>query len=131
MEVEDFRTPLGRVRGLGSAKHGTGPWWLLRLTSLALVPLGLYFVFDVLGQGQFITDYDATIACLRAPVPAGLIILFLLVGCHHAAHGLQVVIEDYVHCEKLKLLGVVKIKFITALLAFVGTLAVLRILFGA
>lgn len=124
-----LRSPLGRVRGLGSAKHGTAHWWGMRLTSLALIPLCLWFVVKLLfclAGG----DYATTLAWLKQPVPAALMCLFLLTGFHHAANGLQTVIEDYFHCECLRLACIVAVKFLAAAGAVVGVIAVGKIAFG-
>lgn len=123
-----FRTPLGRVRGLGSAHHGSGHWLAMRLTSLALIPLSLYVAstfMNVLAFGGYV---DA-VAWLQSPFAVTLLILFLLATLHHAANGLQVVIEDYVHCEAVKFASVFGIKFFAAALAVLGVLSIVKILF--
>lgn len=128
-QTKSLRSNLGRVRGLGSAGHGTEHWWLLRVTSFILIPLSLYvignFFVSVIGGG-----YSDAILWLRSPFSATLVILFLGVAFHHAANGLQVVIEDYIHCEGLKLITLVIIKFLCAALAILGTLATVKVLFG-
>jgi succinate dehydrogenase / fumarate reductase membrane anchor subunit len=126
---KSLRSPLGRVRGLGSAKHGTEHWWNLRLTSLALIPLSLYvfatFYINVVQGG-----HDGAVEWLRSPFAATFVLLFLLFGFHHAANGLQVVIEDYVHNEKAKLTLLLLTKFFAIALALLGSLATIKILFG-
>lgn len=127
--ARDLRSPLGRVRGLGSAKQGTAHWWALRLTSLALIPLCVWFVFSLIvciSSG----DYARAVAWLQRPAPAALMALFLITGFHHGASGLQTVIEDYIHCEALKLSLIIVVKFLAALLAVVGLVAVGKIAFG-
>jgi succinate dehydrogenase / fumarate reductase membrane anchor subunit len=125
----DFRSYIGRVRGLGSAKHGTAHWWSMRLTSLALIVLCGWFIVKLifcLAGG----DYATTIAWLKHPLPAALMCLFLLTGFHHAANGLQTVIEDYVHCERAKLFALIIIKCFAAVFAVTGLIAVGKIAFG-
>ncbi len=124
-----LRSPLGRVRGLGSAKHGTAHWWALRLTALALVLLCGWF-FVKLTFCLAASDYGATMSWLSQPVPAALMSLFLLVGFHHTANGLQVVIEDYVRCEGARLALIVAVKFLAAAGAVIGIVAVGKIAFG-
>ncbi len=123
-----FRTPLGRVRGLGSAKDGTAHWWAQRLTALALVPLTLWFVVGLVSLIG--ADHAAVRGWLGAPAPAALMILFVGVAFHHAQLGLQVVIEDYVHADGVKLAAIIAVKFAAAALALVAVLALLKIAFG-
>jgi succinate dehydrogenase / fumarate reductase membrane anchor subunit len=128
--IPAMRTALSRVRGLGSAKHGTEHWWLLRLTSLALIPLSLYLV------GAFVIyvvfgGYPGARYWLHAPLAATAMILFLAVGFHHTASGLQVVIEDYLHIDGVKLGAVIAVKIVCTAFGVLGILAVLKIVFGA
>src|SRR5438270_6324665 len=92
-----MRSPLGRAIGLGSAKEGVEHWWALRLTSIALVPLVLWFVIAVIALAG--ADRALLVDWIRHPVPAVLLVLLLATTFHHSALGLQVVIEDYVGNE--------------------------------
>jgi succinate dehydrogenase / fumarate reductase membrane anchor subunit len=123
-----LRTQLGRVRGLGSSKSGTEHWWMSRLTSLALVPLGLWFVISVIRHLG--APHAEVVAWLSRPWPAVLMILTVGVTFFHAASGLQVVIEDYVHNEWAKVAAIIAVKFLAALLGAVSIFAVLKIAFG-
>jgi len=123
-----LRSPLGRVRGLGSAKDGTGHWWFQRLTALALIPLGLWFCAAVIAMTG--ADYSAVAAWASSPLVAGLLILLLVATFYHAALGLQVVIEDYVHHEMVKLLLVLAVKAACLVLALTAILSVLILLFA-
>lgn len=123
-----FRTPMGRARGLGSARDGAGHWWAQRLTAIALVPLTLWFVASVVALAG--ASHAEVVAWLGAPVPAVLMILMIVATFHHAQLGLQVVIEDYIHSEGLKIAGIVLVKFAAAALGLVSVFAVLRIAFG-
>jgi succinate dehydrogenase / fumarate reductase membrane anchor subunit len=125
-----LRSPLGRTRGLGSAKSGTHHWWLQRLTSIALIPLTIYPLAMLYIQARF-GNYDSIIHWLRSPVSAACVILFLGVTAHHTAQGLQVVIEDYIHCETSKIASLILMKFVAVALFVIGTLATLKIMFGA
>lgn len=91
---EGLRTPLGRVRFLGSAKSGTREAWLIHVTSIALVPLSLYFVWLVLRLTRL--DYNGVRATLAHPVPAILVLAFVLAGILHMELGMRSVIVDYV-----------------------------------
>ena len=122
-----LRSPLGRVRGLGSAKDGTGHWWAQRLTALALIPLGVWFCASVIAMTG--ADYATVAAWASSPVVAGLLILLLATTFYHAALGLQVVIEDYVHHEMTKLLLILAVKAVSLVLALTAVLSVLILLF--
>ncbi|MFO0986666.1 MAG: succinate dehydrogenase, hydrophobic membrane anchor protein [Alphaproteobacteria bacterium] len=120
-----FRSPLGKARGLGSAKDGTHHWWMQRLTALALIPLAIWFVANVVSlSGQ---DHAAFAAWVKNPVSATLLVVLVAATFHHAQLGLQVVIEDYVHHEGLKLGAIVAVKFAAVVLAGIGIVSVLRI----
>ncbi len=124
----DYRSPLSQARGLGSATEGVQHWWLQRLTALALVPLTFWFVFSVIVlQGA---THAEIVAWLASPFSAGLMILFILATFWHAALGLQVVIEDYVHREGCKLAMLLLVKGLCVLLAAAGVLAVVKLMQG-
>ena len=126
MKQREMRTPLGRAFGLGSAKFGAGHWWMERLTAIALAPLGVWFAAAIIAHSG--GDYDAFIAWMRLPMTTVLMVLLLIMLFYHAALGLQVVIEDYVHSAvRLPLLIAMQLGCI--MLAGVGILASLRIAF--
>jgi succinate dehydrogenase / fumarate reductase membrane anchor subunit len=122
-----FRTPLGRARGLGSAKEGVQHWWMQRVTAVALVPLTLWFVATLIGRLG--ADHAAAAAWLSEPVPLGLTILLVAAVFYHAQLGLQVVIEDYVHAEAAKIILVFLSKLASLLLGLSAVLALLFIAF--
>ena len=123
-----MRSPLGRVRGLGSAREGVGHWWAQRMTALALVPLALWFVPTLIGLTG--ADHAAARDWIAAPVPASLLVLLIVVTFYHGALGLQVVIEDYVHHEGAKLAALIAVNGLSLLFGLTGVLAVLTVLFG-
>jgi len=129
-KTKSLRTPLAKVRGLGSAKEGAEHWWMQRLTALALIPLSIYVIYSFFAEVVY-GGYDGATVWLRNPFAALAAILFVGAGFHHAISGLQVVIEDYVHGECLKLASVIGVKFIGWSLALLATIAVLKILFFA
>src|SRR3546814_6974354 len=83
----NLRSPLGRVRGRGSAKAGTGHWWAQRLTALALIPLTLWFCIAVIARTG--ADYAAVVVWADAPLVAGLLILLDATTFAHAALGVR------------------------------------------
>jgi len=122
-----LRSPLGRAIGLGSAKEGVEQWWAQRVSAVALVVLGLWFAASLIAHVG--ADRSAVILWLQSPVPAVLVILLLIALFYHAALGLQVVIEDYVEVEWLKVSSLVAMRLICFALAVAGIYAVLRIAF--
>lgn len=123
-----MRSPLGRVRGLGAAKEGVGHWWAQRVTAVALVPLMLWFVVSLIALIG--ADHASFTAWVRQPLNAILMTLLLVAGFHHLQLGLQVVIEDYVHCEAARIASIIAVKFIVVLLGLCGIFSVLKIAFG-
>ena len=124
-----MRTPLGRVRGLGSAKTGVHHWWHQRLTALALIPLCLLFaVLLIWLAGE---PHAVVAAWLGSPVTGALMLVMIVAGLYHLKLGMQVVIEDYVHTEWLKLASIVVVTFGCVLLGLACVLAVLSLMFGA
>jgi succinate dehydrogenase / fumarate reductase membrane anchor subunit len=122
-----LRSPLGRVLGTGSAKEGVRHWWAQRLTSIALVPLTVWFVVSLLSLPSF--EHVTVISWIAQSWTALFLILFILVATWHSQLGVRVVIEDYVH-GGAKILTLVVITFIHALLAAMGVFAVLKVAFG-
>ena len=125
----DFRTPLKRAIGLGSAKEGTGHFLWQRVTAIALVLLGAYFIGLLLGLGG--ADFERARAIVANPLNAALLAGFLIAACWHAKLGLQVVIEDYVHTPLLGGIAHLANIFVCALAAIAGVLAIIRIALGA
>jgi succinate dehydrogenase / fumarate reductase membrane anchor subunit len=124
-----LRSPLGRAIGLGSAKEGVQHWWMQRVTAVTLVPLALWFVIVVIELAG--GDRQALVAWLHHPMPAMLMILLIAATFYHAALGLQVVIEDYVHSEGLKLVSITAMRLLCVVFVVRGVLAVLQLAFGA
>ncbi len=124
------RTPLGAVLGLGSAKEGVGHWWAQRLTAVALLPLGLWFVFSVaILAGTESSDYLSVVDWVSAPFNAVMLILFIGTLAYHSMLGVQVVIEDYVH-GWLKVFSLVLQKFAHIAVAAAAIYSVLSIALG-
>ena len=124
----DRRTPLARVRGLGSAKDGVGHWWAQRLTAIALIPLVVWFAVSLVMLSG--ADYPAVRAWIGSPLVMLLLVLTISVGLHHGQLGMQVVIEDYVGNDGWKLALIVIVKFIAVLFGLGAIVAILRIGFG-
>lgn len=123
-----LRSPLRRVLGLGSAHSGVHHWWLQRLTSIALVPLGIWFLVSLLALPSL--GYETVIAWMSQSSTAVLLALFVLVATWHSQLGVRVVVEDYVHGAGARTLTLVIVTFAHALLAVAGVIAVLKVAFG-
>ena len=119
---------LRRVRHLGSARDGLREWRLQRLTALALIPLGLYFTASLLRLAT--SDRPTAAEWLSSPVPALLVILFLLAGLAHMLIGLRSVFLDYVHTRTGLLAAGLLVRAATALLIGASVLAVLKLFLG-
>jgi succinate dehydrogenase / fumarate reductase membrane anchor subunit len=121
--------PLARARGLGSAKKGTSHWWAERVSSVALLPLTLWFVWSAVHLTG--ADQIAVRGWLSRPASAILMSLFIIATFYHLALGLQVVIEDYVHREGVKLTALLLVKGLVILTAAAALFTVLRVALGS
>lgn len=120
-----YRSPLGRARGLGSAKQGTHHFWVQRVSAVALIPLSLWFVFSLarLDAGNF----EAVRWWIQAPSVAVALVLFIAAALYHSMLGVQVVIEDYVAHEGSKIFALLASQFFHAVVAATSIFAVLKI----
>jgi succinate dehydrogenase / fumarate reductase membrane anchor subunit len=123
-----LNTPLRQVLGLGSAKSGVHHWWLQRLTSIALVPLSIWFVVSLLCLPSL--DHATVAAWMSQGLSALLLILLVLTATWHSRLGLQVVIEDYVHGAGARTLLLVVVGFTHVFLAAAGVFAILKVALG-
>ena len=124
-----YKTDYGRVQGLGAAGEGVGAWWTQRLTSIALVPLALLFIFPfgrALGGG-----YETMIATYSNWWNALVAVAFLIIGARHLMLVLQVVIEDYVSARPARTTLLIANTLFCWALGAAGVLAVATILFSA
>jgi succinate dehydrogenase / fumarate reductase membrane anchor subunit len=125
VQVEVMRSQLGRVRGLGSAKSGVATWWAERVTSIALVPLTLWFIFSLFGLIGASQEQVAN--WLAGPVPIVLMLCLIATTFHHMQLGLQVVIEDYIHKDATRFVLLLALRFATVLLALAAAVSVLKL----
>jgi succinate dehydrogenase / fumarate reductase membrane anchor subunit len=123
------RTPLAKVRGLGSAREGTDHFWKQRLTAvsnLVLVCILIWLVVKLAGA-----DYATVKKTLARPQNAIALLLLVLSGVIHMRLGMQTIIEDYVHSEGRKVLALMLNSFFTILVGLTSIFAVLKLSFGA
>jgi succinate dehydrogenase / fumarate reductase, membrane anchor subunit len=126
--MKSLRSPLGRVAGLGSAKNGVHHWWSQRLSSIALVPLTVWFTVSLLSLPSL--DHITVVSWMAQSWTALLLILLVLAATWHSQLGLRVVVEDYVHTTGLRTLTLVILTFVHAFLAVAGVFAILKVAFG-
>jgi succinate dehydrogenase / fumarate reductase membrane anchor subunit len=123
-----LRTPLARVRGLGSARSGTRHFWHQRLTSVAGVPLSIFFV--VLVVSLIGRNHAAAVQILGSPWIAILMLLFILTITYHMQIGMQEIIEDYAHGEVSRLVLLIANTFFSIAIGLASAFAILKISFG-
>ncbi len=120
-----LRTQLGRARGLGASHEGTGTWWAHTLTSIALVPLTLWFICGMVrlvgASRQDVADW------LANPLVLALMLCLLLMTFHHMRLGLSTVVEDYVHQPVLRMATLLTIRAATLFLGLACLVSVLRL----
>ena len=124
-QVDIMRSPLGRARGLGAAKAGAVHWWMQRLTSLALVPLTLWFLCAMVRMIG--STRDDVVYWMAGPLPIVLMIALVIATFHHLQAGLQVLIEDYVQHGWLRIGSILLVKGLCALLALACIVSALRL----
>lgn len=124
-----MRTTRRRVAGLGSARSGTGHFWLQRLTALANVPLVVAFLGIVLYAAG--GSREEVVATLGNPLAAIVMLLALLSITLHMRIGMQVIIEDYVHAEGAKVLALMANTFFSVAILCAGAFSILKISFGS
>jgi succinate dehydrogenase / fumarate reductase, membrane anchor subunit len=123
-----MRTPLGRVRALGAAHSGTQDFWRQRLTAVAMTLLmipGIAVVMMVLGRNQ-----AGAAQVLGSPWVGLILLLFIVASTWHMKIGMQVVIEDYVHSEKLKIAAIMANNFFTVVVALAAIYAIFKLSSG-
>jgi succinate dehydrogenase / fumarate reductase membrane anchor subunit len=123
-----MRSQIGRARGLGSAKTGVEHWWLQRVTAVGLIPLCLWFVASLVMLAG--AEWETAYLWVASPGGAVPMILLLIAGLWHAKLGLQVIIEDYVHAEGVKVALLMLTTLIAGALGVAGIFAVCKIAFG-
>jgi succinate dehydrogenase / fumarate reductase membrane anchor subunit len=127
-KASSMRTPLGRVRALGASHSGTGDFWRQRLTAVAMVLLivpVIVVVMMLLGRNQ-----AGAAQILGSPAVAIILLLFIIASCWHMKIGMQVVIEDYIHNEKLKLASIMANNFFCFVVALASIYAILKLSSG-
>jgi succinate dehydrogenase / fumarate reductase membrane anchor subunit len=123
-----LRSPLGKVLGSGSAKDGTEHWWAQRVSAVALLILGSWFLYSIMRIDSF--THAAMLAWVGRPFNSVMLLLLSVTLAWHSALGVQVVLEDYVHGPFLKVVSLVANRFAHVFLAIAAVVAVLTITLG-
>ena len=124
-QTKSMSTPLARARGLGSAKSGLHHWWHQRVSAVAMVGLVSWMVVILFSLVE--ADYQTALNMLAHPVNATVVVLFVAVGLWHASLGLQVVLEDYVANEGVRLIAILAVKMAASVTAILAILSVLKV----
>jgi len=122
-------TPLKRVRGLGTARHGTETFWRQRITAVANVPLVIFLVLSIVSHIG--ASYGEVKAYLANPVVAVLMLALILSAAIHMRIGLREIIEDYVHGEGCKIASLMLVTFFAAIVGLASILAIVKISLGS
>ena len=123
-----LESPISKARGLGSAKEGASHWWKQRLTALALVILSIWFVFSIITLTG--ANYSTAHKWLANPFNTGLSLLLIIFVFFHLNLGIQVIIEDYIHNEWLKLSSLILSDLFSITIGLSCILAVFLVAFG-
>jgi succinate dehydrogenase / fumarate reductase membrane anchor subunit len=123
-----LRSPLSRVLGSGSAKEGTDHWWMQRVTAVALLILGPWFLFSFAGLDNY-SQADIA-AWVAAPANAVMLLLASITLAWHSMLGIQIIIEDYIHGPGLKVVSLILNKFAHVFLSVAAVLAILKMALG-
>lgn len=124
-----LRTPLSKVRGLGSAKSGAEHFWRQRLTAVANIPLMILFVIIVVTNVG--GDHSSVSAVVGSPLIAILFLLMICSAVYHMYLGMQTIIEDYVHSEAFKIAAILGNTFFSVVIGLAGVFAILKLSFGS
>lgn len=126
--MTDMRTPLARIRGLGSAREGTGQFWAQRLTAVALIPLVLFFLVMLISLNG--ADFATVRTALANPFVALMFVLMLVAGLYHMRIGMQIIIEDYIHSEGSKIALIMLNTFFAIVVGVASVYALVKLALG-
>ena len=123
-----MKTPIKTIRGLGHGHHGTEHHWMMRLTSIALLILGVAFIFFVIAALG--SDYDSALALVAHPFNAVVLLLFVVIGCYHMYQGSLTITEDYLQNQLYRTSAKVFSFILSTVVGAASVLAILKVSFG-
>jgi len=126
--MTDLRSPLAKVKGLGTSPDATHHFWLQRLSAIALIPLTFWLCFSLALLPE--ASYVNVMTWLQAPFNNVLMIVIVLISFHHAQLGLQVIIEDYIAHYGYRLAALISTKFLSYLMMLLGVYSLIKIALG-
>ena len=121
-----YQSALGRVRGLGAAHHGTHHWWMQRVSSVALVPLGLWLLYSLIHLKGY--TREMILGWLAHPFHTILMVATVWTGLYHSLLGLQVIAEDYIHNRTTRTVLMVGLRITFFLTACTALIVIIKIL---
>jgi succinate dehydrogenase / fumarate reductase membrane anchor subunit len=124
IDENDLSSPMSHVKATGPSGTGTSTWWAQRVSAIALLPLVIWFAYFVL-KAVKLKDISELMSIFISPFPTMLLAVFIVIGLYHGNLGIKEVIEDYVHCHKLKFILVIFINFLSFLTAVAAICALL------
>lgn len=127
--MSDYKTPLRKARGLGSAKSGAHHFIAIRFSAILLVPLILWFVYAIACLGG--ADLQTAREFIAHPVNATMLVILLLATFHHSALGMQVIFEDYIAHHGVRLAIQTLFNICCLVMAAIGVVSVLKLAFSA
>ncbi len=123
--MNNLRTPLSKVKGLGSAKSGTEHFMMQRVSALALIPLAIWFCLSLALLPN--ANYASIITWLSSPFNAVLLIVTLIAGFYHGALGIQTILEDYISSHGKRTIAIIISNLLLFFFAALGIYSVLKI----
>jgi succinate dehydrogenase / fumarate reductase membrane anchor subunit len=126
--MNDLRSSLAKVKGLGTYPDATHHFWLQRLTAIALIPLAFWFCFSIAHLPD--ANYVSVITWLQSPINNLLMIIMVLISFHHVQLGLQVIIEDYIAHYGYRLALLITTKFLSYFIMVLGVYSLIKIALG-
>lgn len=126
--MNDLRSPIAKVKGLGSSGDASHHFWITRLTALALIPLVIWFCFSIASLPT--VTHQALINWLDSPFNSIMTILLIIIGFHHGQLGMQVIFEDYISTHKIRIPAIIITKFIAYFMIALGVYSIAKISFG-
>ncbi len=123
--MKDLRSPIAKVKGLGSPSDASHHFWLERITALALIPLIIWFCISVALLPE--VSYAVLVNWLQTPFNTIMMILIIVIAFHHGQLGMQVIIEDYVASLSIRLPAILAIKLISYFLMALGIYSIIKI----